>query len=468
VKLRTKLLIWYSGIFFLSAAVLVVAMYSVIAHKTKRQFFRYFENEYEEAVGIITQNMGDPEAMRQDVELEVLGRKFFPLSYELYDESRGEDMLLVTTRQWKPLPPMPEPGELGDDPHVVRVQVGDDEEDLAYLRTGWVDQTAQPGLMLRVGMSYARTYERLEDLREYLAGALFVSMVLSLVGSVFLAGRSLDPVDEIASALERIQAESLSERLPEPGTMDEIGRIVVAANRMLSRLEQSFEQVRRFAGDAGHELKTPLAALRCRLEIALENQEVAGEPRQVMTDALEQVDRLTALANDLLLLARLDAADRPGRAAEVNLANVLADVGELFEVMALNKGVEFIVADSSDCVVRGDSGLLRRLLSNLLENAIRYTPPGGRVKATVSKEAKACCIVIADTGMGIEEGDLERVFERFHRCEESRRQYPEGSGLGLSMCRSIVELHGGTVACQSTKDEGTTMTVRLPVSPSSG
>ena len=254
MTLRRRLLLWYSGLFFVSAAVLVTAMYLLIAHKVKREFFRYLTNEYEEAERITKQNLGDEGALRRDVEVEVLGRKFFHVSYRLYDAQQEKDLLLMAPRWPKALPARPHLGSTDVLPRLSRLRIGDEADEVLYLKTGWLDRHEYPDLILEVGMSYERVYKRLAKMGEYLLYALVLSVVLSFLGGRFLASRSLNPVDRIATSLERIQAENLSERLAEPETQDEIGRIVSAANNMLSRLEDSFDQVRRFAGDAAHEL----------------------------------------------------------------------------------------------------------------------------------------------------------------------------------------------------------------------
>jgi len=462
VTLRRKLLLWYSGVFFVSAAVLVGSMYWLIAHKLKRDFFHYLRDEYEEAQRIVAENLGNDERLRQDVEMEVQGRKYFPLSYEVYDTGQGRYLLRLAPKWADALPAHMNYENLGTTPSLSTVQFGDDAGEVVYLMTGWLEGSAHPGVVVRLGMSYERTFERLEDLGEYLMYALVASVLLSVVGSSFLASRSLDPVDEIASSLERIQAAGLSARLPEAEAADEIGRIVSSANRMLARLEESFEQVKRFAGDVAHELRTPLSALTCRLELALGEEGLSEESRAAMGDALQQVNELAALVNNLLFLASLDAADGPGQPEQVQLKGLVEDVGEVFGVLADQGGVELELDVSDDCSVYGDRTLLHRLLCNLIENAIRYTPPGGRVAVRAGRQDGLCRISVSDTGIGIAPADIERVFDRFYRAEGSRSRGTGGTGLGLSICRRIVELHGGTIAAASEEGIGTAITVALP------
>ncbi len=462
MTLRRKLLLWYSGVFFVSAAVLVGSMYWLIAHKLRRDFLHYLGDEYAQAQHIAGENLNDEEELRRDVEMEVQGRKYFPLSYEVYDTAQGRYLVRLAPEWPDALPAHMDCENLGTAPRLSTAQFGDDPGEVVYLMTGWLQGSADPGVVVRVGMSYERTFERLDDLGEYLMYALVASVLLSVVGSSFLASRSLDPVDEIASSLERIQAAGLSARLPEAEPADEIGRIVSSANRMLARLEESFEQVRRFAGDVAHELRTPLSALRCRLELALGEEGLSEESRAAMGDALHDVDELAALVNNLLFLASLDAADRPEQPERVQLAGLVENVREVFGVLADQGGLELEIDVGDDCSVHGDRTLLHRLLCNLIENAIRYTPPGGRVEVRAGREDGLCRISVSDTGIGIGPADIDRIFDRFYRAEDSRSRGTGGTGLGLSICRRIVELHGGTIAAESEKGKGTVVTAALP------
>ena len=462
MTLRRKLLLWYSGVFFVSAAVLVGSMYWLIAHKLRRDFFHYLGDEFAQAQRIVAENLGNQQRLRQDIEMEVQGRKYFPLSYEVYDTAQDRYLVRLAPTWPHALPAHMDYENQGTTPRLSTAQFGDDPGEVVYLMTGWLQGSADPGVVVRVGMSYERTFERLDDLGEYLMYALVASVLLSVVGSSFLASRSLDPVDEIASSLERIQAAGLSARLPEAEPADEIGRIVSSANRMLARLEESFEQVKRFAGDVAHELRTPLSLLRCRLELALGEEGLSEESRTAMGDALHDVDELAALVNNLLFLASLDAADRPERPERVQLNGLVDDVGEVFGVLAEQGGLELEIDVSDDCSVHGDRTLLHRLLCNLIENAIRYTPPGGRVAVRAGRGDGLCRISVSDTGIGIDPADIDRIFDRFYRAEGSRSRGTGGTGLGLSICRRIAELHGGTIAAGSEMGKGTVVTVALP------
>lgn len=462
MTLRTKLLLWYSGVFFFSAAFLVTTMYLLITHKMRQEFVRYFADEYEEAQRIVKEHIRDPRELERAVEVEVRGKKFFPLSYELSDVKTGKALLSIAPEWSKALPPLPSAWPQNDLTLTSKHNIGDARDDVIYMRTGWVSRKELPGILLRVGMSYKRVQSRLDKLGEYLLYALAVSVVLSLLGGRFLAARSLDPVDEVARSLERVEAHHLADRLDEPGVQDEVGRIVSAANRMLARLEDSFDRLSRFAGDAAHELRTPLSTLKCRLEVELQRDDLPEQSHEALADALQQADGLASLVDTLLLLAKLDAAPELEQPELVDLGLLVDDLREVFETWAVQGGLSLHIACAGGCTVQGDPALLRRLVANLLGNAVCYTPAGGQVVIEVSQENDAVCTTVCDTGLGIDEADLDKVFDRFYRAENSRNRDTGGTGLGLPICRRIVELHDGTIEMHSQKGAGTSVTVRLP------
>jgi heavy metal sensor kinase len=459
MTLRGKLVLWYSGVFFVSATFLVVTMYLLIAHKTRTQFFGYFDDEYEECRRIVEENKKDPVGLKQEAEREVYGRNFFPLSYELYNLEKGTYELLLAPEWEDQLPPVscPDNGE-----STTVVQIGDGPDDVIYMRTGWVDRQKWPQLLFRVGMSYERTYDRLDDLGEFLAGALIVSLFLSMIGGWFLAARSLAPIDEVADSLEKVEASRLGDRLPTRQEQDEIGRIVSSANHMLSRLEDSFQRISRFAADVAHELRTPLATLKCRLEISLEREDISEEVRETFNDCLEQANDLTSLINNLLFLARLDAADELENSEIVVVDEILEELAEVFEVASTSRETSFEIECPGKVEVKGNRSLIRQLLANLIDNALTYTPSGGKVRVKVRWQNEECRIAISDNGVGMAEEDLDRVFDRFYRTEQSRSRETGGTGLGLSICKRIVELHGGTIKIDSQEGVGTNVTVILP------
>ncbi len=462
MTLRKRLLLWYSGVFFLLACVLVGVIYLLVARAMHREFAHYLSEEYDEGRRIVAELFGDGEGLKSAVRIEVEGNKDFPLSYRLYDAEQGRDILVMAPKWRDILPPQPEPGPDAGHPASSRHRLREGEGDSIYFLTGWADREQFPQLVLQVGMSDQRVHRRLSAIGRYLLGVLVLGVGLSVIGGWLLAGRSLRPMDEVASSLERIQARDLSDRLAEHDVQDEIGRIVSSVNGMLERLEDSFHRMESFTADAAHELRTPLTTLKCQLDLATKHAADDPECRQALESAREEVAHLTTLVGNLLLLASLDAHEGTTQAKAVALDGLFDDIGEVFEVMASEKGVELTVDDSDGCCIVGDRTLLRRLFSNLLENAVRHTPQGGRVQVAVSHDVQTCAIAVSDTGPGIGPPDMEMIFERFYRTQTARSHDSQGVGLGLSICKRIVDLHGGDIRVQSRLGEGTTFTVTLP------
>ena len=401
-------------------------------------------------------------SIEQEMRQDTAGKRYFPLMFRLYDPAKRKDIIFLGPASWRDVFPedfaFKDPG--GE--KVFSTQpVGRHGHGLRLL-TMRVDSDIYPDLVLQGGVYMRRLEARLSKLRVFLVIGMVAGICLALAGGQFLAGRSLRPIDDIVADLDRIEAENLSARLVVPNTGDEVARLRTGMNRMLQRLEDSFERIRRFTADAAHELRTPLASLQCRLEVALNKARSADEYRRTVSDAFAGTESLARTVQDLLLLTRMDAhAERP-TFGPVSLKELLAELREVFGVAAEEKGLCLDLECREECLAHGDKGLLRKLFGNLIDNAIRYTPSGGRVTAAAASERNESVVRITDTGIGMPPELHEKIFERFVRADDSRSRESGGVGLGLSICRSIVDLHRGTISVQSTPGEGSLFEVRLP------
>ena len=294
-----------------------------------------------------------------------------------------------------------------------------------------------------------------------LLGLAPLALLVAGVGGWFLARRALAPVDAMVDAARHIEAEDLSQRIETTGE-DELGRLAAVLNDMLGRLEQSFATVSQFSADAAHELRTPLTILKGEIEVALRSSPAAEEYRRVLTSCLEEVDRLSALVEDLLFLARSEGGSVRVTQAPVNLAEVVAEVAPALQALADAAGVTLSIAPSAPARVRGNASMLFRVIFNLGENALKYTPARGRVTITLNQRANEAVLEVCDTGPGIPAEDIPHIFDRFYRSDRARGR--GGVGLGLALVRSIVNLHGGTIAVESAAGAGSCFRVVLPVS----
>ncbi|HUY90117.1 MAG TPA: heavy metal sensor histidine kinase [Pirellulales bacterium] len=296
------------------------------------------------------------------------------------------------------------------------------------------------------------------DRRVAAGGAAF--FLLAVAGGLLLSRQALRPVAASIATAQRLNPQELSARLPRSGADDELDRLAATINDLLDRLAADHAQIIRFTADASHELRSPLGAMRAAVEVALQQSRSADEYREVLASLGEQCERLTALVNKLLLLARADAGQAEVRFVAVDLAALVEEVAELYQPLAEDRGVQLVWRTQSGIEIEGDPGWLRQLAINLIDNAIKFAAPGGCVTLRLETAGDHVRFAVSDTGIGIAPDRLPHVFERFYQVDAARSA--GGHGLGLSICRWIAQIHGGTIDAESRLGEGTTFTVRLP------
>lgn len=308
----------------------------------------------------------------------------------------------------------------------------------------------------------------LGELREGLRRALFV--LLPLFPAVLLAGaatgywlsrRALDPVDQITRTARSVTAQNLSRRLPVPRTRDELERLSETLNEMIARLESAFERITHFTADASHELRTPLAVMRTTAEVALRNPD-PEEHREALEHILAELGHTANLVDNLLLIANADSgAEKLGK-APVDIAESVREVAAEAAVLARAKDIALETRLPPDAFwVEGDRQALRRLFLILLDNAVKYTPAGGRVEVRVSARGGNAAVSVADSGIGIAPEHLPRIFDRFYRVDRARSRREGGAGLGLAIGRWIAEAHGGSLTVASEAGRGSCFTFEL-------
>lgn len=315
---------------------------------------------------------------------------------------------------------------------------------------------------LQVAQSLRQVDRLLTALLWALIGGGVITLLAAARGSLWLAHAALQPIDQVSATASRIiSAEDLHERVPGPPASDELGRLTQTINLMLERMERVFRAQQRFTADVAHELRTPLAAMRGNLEIlrrgALRDPQMLNESLQ---DIESEVARLTRLANDLLVLAQADAG-LPLRMAMMQMDEVVLEVYR--ELRPLAQGVRLELDLQDEVELRGDRDRLKQALLNVVANAIRHTPAGGRVVLSLKRDGDRMQVAVQDTGVGIPPEQQEHIFERFFRGDESRAQ--GGAGLGLAIVKWVAESHGGSVSLQSAVRHGTRVTLTIPLHP---
>ena len=308
----------------------------------------------------------------------------------------------------------------------------------------------------------------LESAREAFSVAIPIALLIAGLGGYFLARKSLAPVVTMGEQAARIGASNLDERIPVPANNTELGRLARIFNDLLSRLDESFAQQKRFMADASHELRTPVAVVCGESEVALSQpMREEKEYRESLTIVNDEGQRLTRMVEDLFTLARADAGEYPLVVADFYLDESVNECVRSVRSLAVQKDLEiFYEAPASEIAFRGDEPLVRRMVLNLLHNAIKYTPEGGQVRVSVKGHQHHSEIVIRDTGPGIPAAAQPHVFDRFFRVDKARSRDESlngsGAGLGLSIAKWVAELHGGSIALKRSNGAGSTFIISLP------
>jgi len=330
-------------------------------------------------------------------------------------------------------------------------------------------------IVLRVAYSQEALWRELREFGEVLLLGFPIAVLLAGFGGYALARRALSPIDLMATQAKTISAEKLGDRLSIENPEDELGKLGSVFNAMLGRLQAAFDQLRRFTADASHELRTPLTAIRSVGEVALQDQRSPAEYRDVIGSMLEEVDRLTRLAESLLALSRADAGHIQLLREDISLVRMGKEASSVVEVLAEEKRQQIDIEGDANLVVSVDRLILRQALVNLLDNAIKYSPAGSQILVRVQSGGdKQAYLEVIDQGPGIPREHQPHVFNRFFRVDKARTREWGGAGLGLSITRWAVEAHGGDITLKSEEGQGSTFRVSLPLakvssaSPSKG
>jgi len=289
-----------------------------------------------------------------------------------------------------------------------------------------------------------------------------LACALAAIGGYLVATRSLAPLDAMARQARRITSESLSKRLPNLNPSDELGRLATVFNETLTRLEASFSELQRFTADASHELRSPLTALRAVGEVALRDGKDPAMLRETIGSMLEEAERLTDLVDALLTLARMDGTKADATREGVNIAKLLEEIRDQFEVLAAEKGQTLAVTSDHNVAVQTDRTLLRLALVNLVHNAIQHSPSNSRVSLATALRPSGVEISVSDSGRGIAPEYHEKIFEPFFRVDKARSRSGGGVGLGLAIAKRAIERSGGRIIVESDLNRGSVFRIELP------
>jgi two-component system, OmpR family, sensor kinase len=301
----------------------------------------------------------------------------------------------------------------------------------------------------------------LNRLRTILLILIPITVIITGLAGAFLAKKAFDPVDSMINTIHQITAENLKMKITIPKTNDEIQRLAETFNNMLQRLDHSFSTQRQFINDLSHEFKTPLTILKGELEVTLKKFRSPEEYASVLSSSLEEIDKLNRMINNLLTLARFDAREIPLTLQPLELNHLIENVLSDIKILAQQKNINMEFCPIPKIEIKGDEAQLKRVLLNLIDNAIKYTPEGGMVTLSLGREDNQAVINVADTGTGIPAEELLHIFDRFYRVDKARST--KGFGLGLSIAKSIIDLHKGAIKVTSIPGRGAAFTVSLPL-----
>jgi heavy metal sensor kinase len=461
LSIRRRLTLWYSGVLLCILVVIGALSYSVLSWSLKQ--------DVDASLLTVAQIVHDTSAAAEDpgerdvdaILRELLGAELYDKFFQLLDPEGH--------RRARPPRPRGQPLPLSDLARTnaahgyrtfetVRLVAGE----RVRLLTMPVVRQGRIANIIQVGIPLHRSEAALRRYLDTLVILIPLGVALAGVGGAVIARAALGPVDEMAAAARRITAEDLHQRIAITGTGDELDRLAGTLNGMLARLDEAFVQMRRFAADAAHELRTPLTALKGGIEVALRAERTPEEYRRVLLSSLEEVDRLIRVAEDLLLLSRVAAAPGAPR-PRVDLEPLVLEVLDVGLRLAQDTGVHVQLGEIVPVAVYADSVALGRALRNLVENALKYTPAGGKVELSLRVVEGQAEIAVQDTGIGIAPADIERIFEPFVRLDAARARETGGTGLGLAIARSIVTAYGGTLTVLSQPNVGSRFTIRLPI-----
>jgi heavy metal sensor kinase len=313
----------------------------------------------------------------------------------------------------------------------------------------------------------AASLTNMRSIQRRLLGTLSLSIpiaiLLALVGGALLANRAIEPLNRMTETAQLISADHLDERIELNRGDVELRRLADAFNEMLQRLDQSFKQIRQFTADASHELRTPVAILLGETDLAVNDLLSYEECKAALKSRREELQRMAQIVDDLLALSQIEYGEKPLQVKPLDFSDLVIEVCEQQRNQARAKGVTIEIMETVPVRIEGDSSRLRQMVRNILDNAIKYTPAGGRVAVELDQpNGTAFRLCISDTGMGIPYSAQSQIFDRFYRVDQARTREDGGSGLGLSIVKQIIEAHGGRVSVKSEMGIGTSMTLTMP------
>lgn len=458
-----KITLWYIVTFLVTTVLIFSFMYIRIRHHLIKEIDRFLKDELREFALKISETPIDFKGVIREYEGDIIEREYYPIYFRVLN---ADGRIIATSRNFAEIVYPIDQGELG------RIGIGS-----RYVETVKVPGRRTPFRILssrltvdkkfdyvvQIGTRMKSMRKTLGNFRENILTAIPIALVLGTIGGWLLARRGLAPISYITEATQKITATNLGDRLQLSQSDDEMDHLIATINAMISRLEDSFKRTNQLTADVSHELRTPISAMRGEAELLLSKPRPIGEYRKTLVNYIEKLDFLARMIDDLILLSKFDSNEAGLRMVPIKLNEFLINLGEFFRVLAEQKGIELTTGKMEQVNVVGDQIRLQQLFTNLIDNAIKFTPSGGHINIALQKDGGFTKVSIRDTGPGIPEAELKHIFERFYQVDKSRDRGRGGVGLGLSICQWIAKAHHGTIELESKVGKGSRFTVSLPL-----
>lgn len=467
-SVRMRLTLWYVGVLALVLVAVCGGVYLFLAHNLYGRLDGELRSAIESVAVALVNERAEGET-ESEAAKNAIGELYLPRQAVVLFNVEGSRVAekVAPGNLHSPRPP----ASMARDEHVQYFSLseeaggGDDGSRVAFRQV----KISPSGSLYEivVSQSLGTLSEELEKLREIFFLVVPLALAMAGFGGWLLARKSLAPVVAMSEQARRISAQNLEERLPVANPQDELGRLAITFNDLLARLSGSFSQQRQFMADTSHELRTPLSVMHTAAEVTLEKQHrEESEYREALSMIDEQTRRLTRIVEEMFLLARADAGNRTLQPMDIDLSDVVSESARAAAVLAERKNLKVEVSAALGLHYRGDAGLLRQMLLNLLDNAVKCTPTAGLIRVSLSQEDSQYLITVSDTGEGIPVEAQLHIFDRFFRLDKARSRAESsagsGAGLGLSIARWIAEAHEGRLELVHSDHSGSTFRVSLP------
>jgi len=466
--LKIKIILWYTFLLTIILASTLFVSYTIIGYQLKHEIVRDLKTKTE----TVDRALRGEERPERDSE-------------ESHHEERGEhserrrdysidDLKLYT--------------EIADDNYILFIYFGDE---LRYLTEKYqsfgsalspyhiqekliddvlIDDTHfsisalhKPGFTVYIGYELSALTSLQAKLIKIFMVIFPVSILLSVACGFFVTQRTMNVINRITETTDTITSSNLSERIELPKGKDEISELIGTLNSMIDRLEKSFAQAKQFSQDAAHEIRTPLTIIRGEIEELVEREALKDSTVTRLENILEEIQYMSSISERLLLIHNMDTRNIQYHFEAVDLSRLLSEIHQDAIVISSDRKIEITLNVLDDSTVQCNKELLTRLLWNITDNAIKYNKPDGSISIELYENNSSAVIRITDTGIGIPSDDLHNIFDRFYRVDKSRSRELGGSGLGLSICKWIAELHKGVITVDSELDQGSVFTVTIPL-----